>query len=49
MNSRTLSNAFAASALLLFFSVTAGAQTAERIRETWKGPDASALAGILKR
>src|ERR1044071_4943033 len=49
MNSRALSNALAASALVLLFSAAAGAQPAERIRETWKGPDASALTGILKK
>lgn len=48
MNSRTLSNTFAVSALVLLFHVAAGAQSADRIRETWRGPDASSLATLLK-
>lgn len=48
MNSRVLSNALAVSALVLCLNVTAGAQSADRIRETWKGPDASSITSILK-
>jgi hypothetical protein len=40
--------AAAASALVLLFSAAAGAQSPDSIRETWRGPDASSLAGILK-
>lgn len=48
MNPGALSNALVVSALVgLLFNVTAGAQSADRIRETWKGPGASSLAGIL--
>ena len=48
MTSKALSNAVAASALVLCFGAAAVAQSADRIRETWKGPDASALGSLLK-
>ncbi|HEX5732847.1 MAG TPA: lipocalin family protein [Blastocatellia bacterium] len=48
MNSRTLSRAAIVVALTLYFNANAGAQSADRIGETWKGPDPSLITSILK-
>src|SRR5918993_842941 len=49
MVSRRLAIAAAVFALLLCFDASsAGAQSTDRIRETWKGPDAALLTGLLK-
>jgi hypothetical protein len=46
--SRTLRVAAAVLAFLSFFGVTAGAQSADRVRQTWSGPDPSLMTSILK-
>ena len=49
MDSRRLPTAAAVFALLLCFDASsAGAQSNDRIRETWKGPDAALLTSLLR-
>ena len=49
MGSKILHVAAAALAVLFFFDVNVGAQSAEGVRETWSGPDASLFKGVLKK
>ena len=48
MDSRRLPVAALVFALLCCFSAPVGAQSTDRIRETWKGPDAALLTSLLK-
>ena len=48
MDSGSLPFAASALALVLCFSAPAVGQSTDRIRETWKGPDAALLTGLLK-
>lgn len=48
LSTKFLSTALLVSALLLLPAARAGAQSGDRLRETWRGPDPSLIAGVLR-